>query len=408
MKLDTLYKRNTIGGIQEWTAEVEDDKWRVISGKIDGKKVTSKWKTAKAKNVGKANETTAVEQALKDAQNKHKKQLKERYCLDISNIDDNFYIAPMLAKKFKDYRERFVSDKPRYEEYKYPVIVDVKYNGARCVSSFIQKCKTRKGRDYHNIQHIAAQLEELYKEFPDIVVDGELYNFEKRNLLNQIIELVSISITPETRTEEQAQKSKEIVQYHIYDAFNYVYDGPHFEMYGFELNNGDKITPDTPCFIRRIALTWLVNKRLHRIENNYCYVAEYQIAETESSVDAIVKDYITLGQEGGVIRIMSAPYEFKRSAYLLKHKKWEDAEFKILNIESGEGNWEGCAKRIICELPNGENFASNVRGTQEFCRNVLQEKEKYIGKIITVEFQEYSEYGVPQIPYTSLIVRDYE
>ena len=39
MKLNTLYKRNTDGSIQESTAEIEDDKWRVISGKLDGKKV---------------------------------------------------------------------------------------------------------------------------------------------------------------------------------------------------------------------------------------------------------------------------------------------------------------------------------------------------------------------------------
>ena len=44
----------------------------------------------------------------------------------------------------------------------------------------------------------------------------------------------------------------------------------------------------------------------------------------------------------------------------------------------------------------------------EFLREVLENKEKYIGEVITVDFQEYSEYGVPLIPYTNLIIRNYE
>ena len=44
MKLDTLYKKTTVGKTQIWTIEVEDDKFRTISGQSDGKKITNKWR----------------------------------------------------------------------------------------------------------------------------------------------------------------------------------------------------------------------------------------------------------------------------------------------------------------------------------------------------------------------------
>ena len=44
-QLPTLYKRTTVGKIQEWTIEVVGDKYRTISGQQDGKKITNNWTT---------------------------------------------------------------------------------------------------------------------------------------------------------------------------------------------------------------------------------------------------------------------------------------------------------------------------------------------------------------------------
>ena len=67
MKLDTLYKKTTVGKTQTWTIEVEDDKFRTISGQSDGKKITNKWTICQPKNVGKKNATTGETQAIKQA-----------------------------------------------------------------------------------------------------------------------------------------------------------------------------------------------------------------------------------------------------------------------------------------------------------------------------------------------------
>ena len=87
MKLDTLYKKTTIGKTQTWTIEIVDDKYRTISGQSDGKKITNKWTICQPKNVGKKNATTGETQAIKQAEAKHKKKLESGYHYDVENID---------------------------------------------------------------------------------------------------------------------------------------------------------------------------------------------------------------------------------------------------------------------------------------------------------------------------------
>ena len=74
MKLDTLYKRTTTGATQSWEIEVDSNKFRTISGQLDGKKITNNWTVCDGKNIGKANATTGEEQALKEAEAKHQKK----------------------------------------------------------------------------------------------------------------------------------------------------------------------------------------------------------------------------------------------------------------------------------------------------------------------------------------------
>lgn len=97
----------------------------------------------------------------------------------------------------------------------------------------------------------------------------------------------------------------------------------------------------------------------------------------------------------------------------MKLKNFYDSEYRIKDIKSGTGNWDGCAKIITCELnppakDGSTTFDSNIRGDMETLRDLLENKENYIGQYCTVEFQELSEYGIPLIPYTQLPFRTYE
>ena len=117
------------------------------------------------------------------------------------------------------------------------------------------------------------------------------------------------------------------------------------------------------------------------------------------------------GGRGVILRFPDSPYEHKRSKNLLKLKKFEDAEFEVLDIQEGTGNWQGKATEIVCKLEEEyhqfgrDSFVANLEGTMENATEILHNKSKYIGKKITVWFQDRSEYGVPLIPYTDGSIR---
>lgn len=135
MIYDKLYKRATDGSIQVWWMEREDDKYRTHTGQLDGKIVTTEWRTATPKNVGKANESSAEAQAELEVQADYKKKLKLRYVKSVNDVDGDFYFAPMLAKKYEDYPINWLKDN---------VFAQPKLDGFRCVVNS-EGAFTRKG-----------------------------------------------------------------------------------------------------------------------------------------------------------------------------------------------------------------------------------------------------------------------
>jgi hypothetical protein len=58
--------------------------------------------------------------------------------------------------------------------------------------------------------------------------------------------------------------------------------------------------------------------------------------------------------------------------------------------------------------PRGDTqFDSNIKGDEAWLRELFQNKKKYIGEPATTEYQHYSEYGIPQLPYV-IAIRNYE
>jgi hypothetical protein len=50
MKLSILYSRSVKGKVNEFVIEIEDNKYRTITGFTDGIKTTSQWTTCDAKS----------------------------------------------------------------------------------------------------------------------------------------------------------------------------------------------------------------------------------------------------------------------------------------------------------------------------------------------------------------------
>lgn len=387
----TLYCRSSTGKAQQWTIISDGDGFYTIAGQVGGKLTQSKPNKCIGKNIGKANETTPEEQAVLEAQAKWDKKIKEDYKTNIKDIDNLTFIEPMTAKKFKDYADKVT----------YPIADEDKLNGGRAVlwkAPSLTTLYSRKGEKWNCISHIIESVAdaELFVKWPDLVLDGELYNPKLKNNLGKLMSLVSVMRIPEEITPAEHAEAKKIVQYHVYDAYGH---------------NG--ITKDTPFEERKAALEKLV-KGLP-----YIYYHPYRILKSKEEVMQAKKESQARGDEGRMLKVLGAPYESKRSKFFLKLKNFEDDEFEVAEngFVEGSGDWSGCLSAVICKLhkptPDGATtFRTNIRGEREDRAKLWEEykanPKKFSGKKITVTFQELSPDGVPLIPYADALFRDYE
>ena len=363
MKLPTLFSRTSTGAIQEWTAEVEGDKYRTIHGQIDGKKQTTEWTIAKPTNVGRSNERKGEAQAEFEARALWKKRSERGYYEDVNDIDKPPFIEPMLAQKYVDHRDKIV----------FPIWSQPKLDGIRCICTR-QGMFSRNGKNIVSAPHIRRSLQNFFESFPDVILDGELYADKLANDFNKICSLVK----KQKPTDKDIEESKYKIEYHIYDI----------------LDTGMKFSD---------RLAWLWENMRH---GGAIGLVRTQLAENQKQLDDLYELYLSKNFEGQMIRV-DAPYEQKRSKYLLKRKEFQDAEYRILEIGDGEGNRSGMAGFAILENKDGSTFRSNIKGTHEFLAELLQDKDSLVGQMATVQFFNLTPDGVPRFPYI-IAIRNYE
>lgn len=362
----TLFTRDSRGSVRTWLMETKDDSYRTVSGihNVPSSVVQSEWTVCAGKNLGKSNATTAAQQALKEVESRYTKQLKTGYFEEESEVDETQYVEPMLAKSYEDYRSKldFVAQK---------WILNVKYNGLRMVATK-DGLFTRKGERYVSVPHIEAALEPFFRKYPNAVLDGECFNEQYRQELNEIVKLAR-----KTKNVNDADltKSERMIRFYVYDG------------YGFTTN----LNEAAPYFKRK---AWIDSNVVEKYQY-MTHVPEWDI-QSEAHMTELYTNIVAEGHEGAILRLASMPYEHKRSKNLLKVKPLEDAEFVITNIQEGAGNWSGKAKIISLRDSNGKEFDATFKGTMEDAATFLKVKNKWIGKEVTVQFNGYTGLKTPQ------------
>jgi len=397
MKLPTLYKRTTTGATQSWEIEVEENKFRTISGQLDGKKITNNWTTCNGKNVGKKNETSGAEQALKEAEAKHQKKRDKGYRLDVDNIDEKKFYEPMLAQDFKNkLRNKTVMNFLNGSATAPAIFSQPKLDGIRCIA-MREGLFTRTGKPITAVPHIHEALEPFFEKYPNATLDGELYNHEYKDNFNKIIHLVR----KQNLTDEHLQESEDMIQYWIYDA----------PVIG-NATAGDKCWTEKDLFSDRTSIVdaQFTNLGLlsleERGETQSLVMVETTKVNSREHLDELYGDYIEQGYEGQMVRL-DGPYENKRSPKLLKRKEFVDEEYTILGYEEGEGNRVGTIKHFKFKNKDGRDFKSNVKGSFEYLTELLEKADSLIGKEATIKYFNLTPDGVPRFPYV-IAIRDYE
>lgn len=338
-----IYKRDTAGKIRTWQYEVEGDRYRTIAGIKGGNLVTAGWTKCKPKNEGRANATTATEQAWVEAVAEEGKKLKREYRRTITELS-GVPCGPMLAQSYDKLKKPLT----------FPVWSQPKLDGIRAMVSK-GGAFSRELQPHFNCDHILASLAPFFEKNPDVTLDGEFYNHGLKDDFNKIVSVVR----KQKPTIEQRAEAAKLIQYHVYDM----------------------IAPNWPAPFETRS-QWL---SANFTESDAVKLVQTQAHEDQAALDRANGEYTEDGYEGQMVRL-NWHYEVDtRSSSLLKRKDgFVTEEFPIKRIEEGLGNWAGYAKRVVLDIldaPGGE-VGAGMRGNQEFAKNLLANKDKF--KLATI------------------------
>ena len=277
-----------------------------------------------------------------------------------------------------------VSDKPI--DYTKPTFIQPKLDGVRCLiqAEFTDvfkdlkiKAYSRTGKEWKNIEHILQSLVPFFKKYPDVILDGELYNHVLRDDFEKIISLVR----KQKPTREDMSEARKLVQFHCYD-----------------------IVDETLPFSQRNDFI------LKAVYNNYDYVKVLPCITVHSQDNAIMQHKINLkaGFEGSILR-SDNKYQCKRSHALRKFKDFSDAEATIVGYLDGKGKRTGTLGKFIMMDDNGVEFGCPPgKGyTYNNLATMLENIGDYIGQRATFTFFERTKAGSYRHPLFKCI-RNYE
>lgn len=359
MVYETLYHLDNNDNLRVWFMERNGSEYRTHSGIKGGKIVESGWKQAIPTNVGRSNERDATAQAEFEIQALYQKKLDRKYNTDPANAVKSNYVQPMLAATYDEKKTLKKAKRWFYQP---------KFDGIRCTID--EKGGTsRSGKPFFTVRHIVETLHEIVTEY-NVTFDGELYNHDYREDFEKLVSLIKKQKLS-SLSEEELQEIEDKVQLHVYDVI--MWDSPE------------------ATYEERIAfLNGLFSVRL--ANNSVVKLCPSEAVDDPSHEEISSKhdEYFLNGYEGLMLRDASAPYEFKRSKGLVKFKNFDEAEFELLNIVEGAGNWAGAAKSVIVAMEDGGTSDAGVAGTFERNAYILAHAKEYIGGDVTVKYQGFT------------------
>ena len=372
----TLYKSHSSGAVGSWSVAVTgEDKLAtmVVSSrkKLDGAEVKTPTQYTKGKNIGKANETSPLQQAILEAESKVKLKLDKGYVEEIpkaGSVATNTlgFIQPMTAHPAE-----------KVKKVTFPLAVQPKLDGHRCLAGVkdgIVVMYSRQGKVI-NLPHILTELQALYDkgQWSGRVIDGELY------LHGDSLQSISSLI-------KKLKPESENLHYHVYDI------------------DLDK------CYRDRFqALKALESVAENCDIKSHWSVLGTTVADTQEQVDALHAKHLSEGYEGSMLRQFDMPYESgKRSKSLLKKKDFKDDEFTIVGVSKGKPNIRlGLEVGIYeCQTKEGKTFTVTAPGNAQERHDHAQNGHENIGRSLTVKYFNYTPDGVPFLPVALRIRED--
>lgn len=324
--------------------------WRMTNSGVASKQLISEPYEIVPKNIGRANATTAKEQALLEMDARVKKQQDKGYVKP--GEKSKILPLPMLANKWKDKKHKVV----------YPAYVQPKLDGMRMLYDG-KKAWSRGGKLI--LEECIAHL-----KFDTLgyTVDGELI-LEGNHALQETMEAAK-KFHPESTPH---------LEYHIFDimdstmTFEERYNVLSSMIFGPGSRPGAGVL-----------------KQIH--------VVPTFTLSNESGIKDYHRKFVKAGYEGIIVRNKMGLYLINhRSSDLLKYKEFVDSEFKIVDVEEGGGKFKGTAI-FVCVNKEGVKFRATPEGDMESRKKMYTHRKELIGQWLTVRYQTLTKERVPQFP----------
>ena len=257
-------------------------------------------------------------------------------------------------------------------DYTKPVYIQPKLDGVRCIIQYelvehgsdeyasgfgmAVKAYSRTGKEWKNIDHILKQLKPFFKKYPNVILDGELYNHDLKDDFEKIISLVRKT----KPTDEDRLEASELTQFHCYDI----------------------IDEELP-FDQRIEF---VTQALMLLGDSI-YTVDTQLVTSERSAKNCHDANLIAGYEGSIVRT-NDPYQCKRSHNLRKFKDFSDAEAYIVGYEEGQGKRKGTLGKFKMQDEDGNQFGCPPGKGYDYedMKEMLNNIHKYMGQIATFTY----------------------
>jgi len=256
-----------------------------------------------------------------------------------------------------------VSAKPI--DYNKPTFIQPKLDGVRCVIQYDKRINPREdvvvaysrtGKEWKNIQHILTQLKPFFQKYPNVILDGELYNHDLRDNFEKIISLVR----KQKPTDEQRLEASELTQFHCYDII-------------------DEKLP----FDQRIEF---VNQAL-LLSGDNIFIVETKMVDSEAQAKGTHQLNLDCGYEGSIVRTNDT-YACKRSHNLRKFKDFHDAEATLTGWVEGKGKRIGTIGKFTAIDSEGNEFGMPIMDKFKYLQDNFEEMKSWVGCTATFTYFE--------------------
>jgi DNA ligase-1 len=255
-------------------------------------------------------------------------------------------------------------EEKRLLKWKPPYIVQPKLDGDRCLAIPLNGnylLVSSEGNIFHSVPHINEALKKLYP-VNQPTLDGELYIHGASHESIHSIVSREVNIHPDYRQME----------FHVFD----VVDTTKSQM------------------SRLVSLPFTT---AHPVIQVACTIT-YNLDEVLRTYEMILQD----GYEGIIVRHKDAPYEKKRSRWIVKFKPKKDDWYDIVGWQeevSKDGIPKGRLGALVCTSDEGTEFSVGS-GLTDYDREILwKDRDLLAGRKCHVQYQHItSGKGVPRFP----------